>query len=101
MEKDVTSRTRPLTRARARRWALLCTLRILRRSVLNGRPISLPNLLRFYRRRAGDMESLHQAGPPDMQWLVYIYMSEQPFHGTDWRRWCGAVTSNVLRNRTR
>ncbi len=101
MDKDVKSETGQLTRARARRWALLCALRILRRSVLNRRPISLPNLLRFYRRRAGDMESLQQAGPLDTQWLVYIYMTEQPFHGTHWRQWCGAVASNVPRNRMR
>ena len=91
MEKDVKSRTRPLTRARARRWALLCTLRVLRGSVLNGRPISLPNLVRFYRRRGSDVMPMLIGGPPDERWLVYLYMTEQPFHGTDWRRWCAAV----------
>ena len=93
MEKNVTSGTRQLVRARARRWALLCTLRVLRRSVMNGRPISLPNLLRFCNRRGSEMMPMLIGGPPDERWLVYLYMTEQPFDGTDWRRWCMAIRS--------
>ena len=92
-----TSGTRQLRRDRARRWALLCTLRILRRSVLNGRPMSLPNLLRFYRRRAGDMDALRQAEPPDEQWLIYFYMREQPFTDTHWRWWYRTVNAGRAR----
>ena len=97
MEKDVKSGTRQLTRARARRWALLCTLRTLRRSVLNGRTISLPNLLRFYRRRGSEVMPMLIGGPPDGVWLVEFYRAEQPFRQTNWRRWCAAVRSTARR----
>ena len=95
MEKDVKSGARQLTRARARRWALLCTLRVLRRSVLNGRPISLPNFLRFYRRRGSEMMPMLIGGPPDERWLADFYRAEQPFRETNWRRWCSAVRSTA------
>jgi hypothetical protein len=36
------------------RWAMLTTMRTLRLSVRNGRPISLPNLLRLFQRRCGE-----------------------------------------------
>ncbi|MGA2501685.1 MAG: hypothetical protein ABSH20_28430 [Tepidisphaeraceae bacterium] len=95
MAKDVKLGTRPLTRTRARRWALLWTLRTLRRSVVNGRPISLPNLLRFYRRRGSEVMPMLIGGPPDSEWLREFYLTEQPFHDTDWRRWCAAVRSTA------
>ena len=98
MKKNVTSGTSQLTRARARQCALLCTLRTLRRSVLNGRPMSLPNLLRYYRRRGSEMMPMLISGPPDEQWLVYFYMREQPFKQTDWRRWCRAVKASKPRS---
>ncbi|MFI5381282.1 MAG: hypothetical protein ACHRHE_18445 [Tepidisphaerales bacterium] len=93
MAKDMTSGTRQLSRDRARRWALLCTLRVMRRSVVNGRPISLPNLLRFYQRRGSEMMPTLIGGPPDGLWLAEFYRAEQPFHNTDWRPWCAAVRS--------
>ena len=93
--RDMTRKSTLLSRDRARRWALLCSIRILRQSVLNGRPISLPNLLRFYRRRGSEMMPMLIVGPPDSEWLREFYLTEQPFHDTDWRRWYAAVRATA------
>jgi hypothetical protein len=91
----ITSQEQALVRAR--RWALLSTMRDLRHSVLRRRPITLPNLLRIYRRRchraSGEADL---SGPGDdrgvlfedgQRWLLDLYQHEQPFRQTRWRSW--------------
>ncbi len=60
---------------RARRWVALRTLHDLRRSVAMGRPMSLPNFLRLYRRRS----ACCNVSTPDMQYLARLYRQWQPF----------------------
>jgi hypothetical protein len=64
---------------RAWRWACVRTLRDLRISIERNRPISLPNLLRLYRRRvpdAGWEDGRIEAG---LDHLRGVYLRGQPF----------------------
>ncbi|MDF2435243.1 MAG: hypothetical protein JWP44_4874, partial [Mucilaginibacter sp.] len=70
---------------RARKWALLRTLRVLRESVRRGRAASLPNLLRFYRRSLAASSAEAKSGRV-VAALERLYRNEQPFRATDWRR---------------
>ena len=69
---------------RAGKWAMLCTLRVLRESVRRNRPVSLPNLMRVYRRK---MAVRRSATPADagVTVLARLYRAEQPFRTTNWR----------------
>ena len=64
-----------LTSERARRWALHRTLRDLRLSAARGRRISLPNLLRLYRRRTASLAIPES----DLLQVRAIYLRDQPF----------------------
>lgn len=57
------------------RHAVEQTLALLNRSIAHKRPVSLPNLLRFFRRRAGDATL---SGEP-LARLSDLYRSRQPF----------------------
>ena len=79
-----------LSPERARRWCVLASLRTLRLSVQRGRTMSLPNLLRLYRRQWAEVAA--ELGVPAdadraAMWLTRLYRAEQPFEDTDWR-WC-------------
>lgn len=60
---------------RAVRLALLRTLRDLRRSVIAGRPMTLPNCLRLCRRRLAGKENDSNV----LRLLASIYRRHQPF----------------------
>lgn len=72
---------------RIERLAMLLAWRTLRRSVGNGRPMSLPNLLRLHRRIAW-YQAEHAAAPMIPSWnsgeacLRAGYMAAQPFDAT-------------------
>ena len=63
------------------RWAMLTTMRTLQLSVRKGRPISLPNLLRLFRRRYAERGGniLHARA---YRRLEGWYHQHQPFQGT-------------------
>ncbi len=67
-----------LSPKRARRWVLLRLIRDLRLSVAHGRTISLPNLLRLYRRRTDALA----VADVDLSILRDIYLLHQPFNAT-------------------
>jgi hypothetical protein len=68
------------------RWAMLYAIRSLRKSVQNGRPISLPNLMRLYQRRCagGGTGNVQTSG---FRRLKNLYRLQQPFRETRWRSW--------------
>ena len=65
---------------RASRLVLARTIRDLRRSVAQRRPMSLPNLLRLYQRRMA-MLSLSDKIGADRLILERVYRQHQPFSG--------------------
>jgi hypothetical protein len=74
----------PMTPRRLRRWALLRTVHDLRISVARRRPITLPNLLRLYRRRITALTlpapaSLAAPTPSGLDRLRRLYRRHQPF----------------------
>ncbi len=63
---------------RARRLAMLQTVRDLRRSVARGRPMTLPNLLRLLQRRLNQLAP-GQPMDPWIEHLRQLYRTHQPF----------------------
>ena len=66
---------------------MLWALRVLRESVRHHRPVSMPNLIRLYRRRLSGCKPAQapaisvEAG---VSILTMLYRTEQPFRTTDW-----------------
>lgn len=60
---------------RRQRWCLLKAWRALRLSVVRGRPMTLPNLLRLHQRICNG-----SAPPKDLRRLRSLYLQSQPFH---------------------
>lgn len=65
---------------RAMRWAMLSSLRVLRQSVHHRRPMSLPNLLRLFRRRVAmaELSPTNETARVE-QGLLEWYRQHQPF----------------------
>ena len=90
---------------RAWRVCLLGALRTLRRSACLGRPMSLPNFLRLFKRKWADVTPrdvwpLHPTPSADRGAVLLdlFYRCQQPFAGTDWRRarrWLRGVDQGV------
>jgi hypothetical protein len=87
-EQRKAARGTTMSAERRCRWAMLCAIRSLRQSVQNGRPISLPNLMRLYQRRCfGGATGNAQAS--GFRRLKNWYRLQQPFRETRWRSWRG------------
>src|SRR4051812_15265951 len=72
----------------AERLAFLRTVAVLRRSVKGRRPVSLPTLLRYYRRQlAAGMISSASADTRIVEWLGREYRAHQPFDPDKWMDW--------------
>lgn len=69
---------------RAVRLAFLRTMRVLRHSVMAGRPITLPNCVRFCKRR---LAALGVSDPGVLERITRMYRKHQPFRrGPDFIR---------------
>jgi len=67
------------------RYCLLATLHDLKCSVQRRQPISLPNLLRMFRRRCADAAALGAMPISRGLWLLQrLYLREQPFRAVNW-----------------
>lgn len=66
---------------RAIRWAVLSSLRVLRLSIHHRGPMSLPNLLRLFRRRVGIPPgyAADEAARAEGR-LAELYLAHQPFN---------------------
>jgi hypothetical protein len=68
---------------------MLSTLRVLRESVRRRRPVSMPNLIRLYRRHISACIPPPTAKSVDTcaSILTKLYRTEQPFRGTNWAQY--------------
>jgi hypothetical protein len=68
---------------------MLSTLGVLRESVRHRRPVSMPNLIRLYRRHISASTPLPPANSveTDVSILTRLYRTEQPFRRTNWAQY--------------